>query len=121
MSTVLWVAFGGAIGSAARYGLAGAVNYRAHPWGTVAVNVIGAFVLGLLVGAWGFHADTDARIGIAIGLLGGFTTFSTFAVDLIHLWEHGHQGTALASVAVTLIVGVGAAIGGVALGRSVTG
>lgn len=120
MSTVIWVALGGAIGSAARYGLAGAVNYRSHPWGTVAVNVLGALALGVLVGIWGFRADNDIRVGVAVGLLGGFTTFSTFAVDAIHLWEHGRAVEAALSIAVTLIVGIGAAVAGVAIGRSLT-
>lgn len=121
MSTVIWVALGGAIGSAARYGLAGAVNYRSHPWGTVAVNVIGALVLGVLVGLWGFRADSDLRIGIAVGLIGGFTTFSTFAVDVIHLWEHGHTVEAVVSVAITLVAGLAAAVAGVAMGRTIAG
>lgn len=120
MSTVVWVALGGAAGSAARYGLAGAVNYRSHPWGTVAVNVLGALLLGLLVGAWGFRADSDIRVGVAVGLLGGFTTFSTFAVDVIYLWEHGRAIEAVSSIAVTLIVGVGAAVTGIAIARSLT-
>jgi CrcB protein len=121
MSTVIWVALGGAIGSAARYGLAGAVNYRSHPWGTVTVNVLGALVVGLLIGMWGFRADSDMRVGVAVGLLGGFTTFSTFAVDVIHLWEHGQEIEAVLSIAVTMIVGIGAAVVGVALGRSIAG
>ncbi len=53
-----------------------------------------------------------------MGLLGGFTTFSTFALDVIHLWEHGQPATAISSVLVTLIVGIGAAVAGVAVGRS---
>jgi CrcB protein len=121
MSTVIWVALGGALGSAARYGLAGAVNYRWHPWGTVTINVLGALVLGLLVGIWGFRADSDMRVGVAVGLLGGFTTFSTFAVDAIHLWEHGYALEATLSIAITLIVGIGAAVAGVAIGRSFAG
>lgn len=120
MSTVIWVALGGAIGSAARYGLAGAVNYRAHPWGTVTVNVLGALLLGLLVGIWGFRADSEMRVGVAVGLLGGFTTFSTFAVDTIYLWEHGQGTEALLSIAVTMVIGIGAAVAGVAIGRSLT-
>lgn len=119
MSTVFWVAVGGAIGSAARYGIAGFVNLRSHPWGTVAVNVIGSLVLGLLVGLWGFRADGDVRVGVAVGLLGGFTTFSTLAVDTIHLWERGNPEVAVASVLVTLLAGIAAALAGVVIGRAV--
>lgn len=121
MSTVLWVAIGGAFGSAARYGIAGAVNFRYQPWGTVVVNVLGALILGVLVGIWGFKADTELRVGLAVGLLGGFTTFSTFAVDAIQLWEAGNPAAAITSVAATLIAGIGAAVAGVAVGRSFAG
>lgn len=119
MSTVFWVAVGGAIGSAARYGLAGMVNLRSHPWGTVAVNVLGSLLLGILVGLWGFRADGDVRVGVAVGLLGGFTTFSTFAVDTIHLWERGNPEVAVASVLITLVAGIAAAVAGVVIGRAV--
>jgi len=118
MSTAIWVALGGAAGSLARYGLAGAVNYRGHPWGTVAVNIIGSFVLGVLIGAWGFHADGPRHIGLAVGLLGGFTTFSTFALDTVFLWENGDLGTAVASVVVSLFAGIAAVVAGLILGRA---
>lgn len=117
MSTAIWVAVGGAVGSLARYGLAGAVNFRAHPWGTVTVNVIGSLVLGVLIGLWGFHADDSHRIGLAVGLLGGFTIFSSFAIDTIYLWERGDVSLAVGTVGATLVVGLAAAVGGVAIGR----
>lgn len=50
MYTAIWVAVGGALGALARYGLAGVVNFRAHPWGTVTVNVVGSLALGVLIG-----------------------------------------------------------------------
>lgn len=121
MSTFIWVAVGGAVGSAARYGLAGVVNYRSHPWGTVTVNVLGALILGALVGLWGFRADSAVRVGVAVGLLGGFTTFSTFAIDAVYLWEQGHQTAAITSILITLVVGIGAAIAGVVIGRTLAG
>ena len=105
MSTAIWVALGGAVGSLARYGLAGAINFRGHPWGTVAVNVLGSFVLGLLIALWGFNVEGPRQVGLAVGLLGGFTTFSSFALDPIYLWENGDAFAAIASVAVSLIVG----------------
>lgn len=118
MSTAIWVALGGAIGSLARFGLAGAINYRGHPWGTVAVNIVGSFALGLVVGAWGFRVDGPRHIGLAVGLLGGFTTFSTFAMDTIYLWENGEIVTAVTSVAISIVVGLAAAVAGLLLGRS---
>lgn len=118
MSTALWVAVGGAVGSLARYGLAGAINFRAHPWGTVTVNIVGSLILGILIGLWGFHADDSHRIGLAVGLLGGFTTFSSFAIDTIYLWEQGDFTLAAGTVAATVLVGLAAAVGGIAIGRS---
>lgn len=88
MSTLIWVAVGGAVGSAARYGLAGVVNFRSHPWGTVTVNVLGALILGALVGLWGFRADSAVRVGVAVVLLRRVHHFfHTFAIDAIYLWE----------------------------------
>jgi CrcB protein len=49
----------------------------------VTVNIVGSLILGILIGLWGFHADDSHRIGLAVGLLGGFTTFSSFAIDTI--------------------------------------
>ena len=121
MVTAIWLAVGGAVGSLARYGLAGVVNARAHPLGTVTVNVVGSFAIGLLVGYWGFHVDSPFRIAISIGLLGGFTTFSTFAIDAIYLWEKGETNIAVASVIVSVLVGLGAAVVGLVIGRAVAG
>jgi len=119
MTTAIWVAVGGAIGSLARYGLAGAVNFRAHPWGTVTVNVIGSLILGVLIGLWGFHVDNSLRVGLAVGLLGGFTTFSSFALDTLYLWEQGDGTLALFTVLATVVFGLGAAVGGVMIGRAI--
>ena len=118
MSTAIWVALGGAVGSLARYGLAGAINYRGHPWGTVAVNIAASFVLGLFIGVWDFHVEGPRHVGLAVGLLGGFTTFSSFALDTIFLWEHGDVIAAVMSVAVSVIAGIAAATEGVLLGRA---
>lgn len=120
MVTVVWVAVGGAVGSLARYGLSGMVNSRAHPWGTVAVNVAGCLILGFLLGTWGFQADNPTRVGLAVGLIGGFTTFSTFALDAIYLWERGEGAVAAVSVLVSVAAGLGAGIIGLVAGRSIS-
>ena len=121
MATALWVAAGGAIGSLARYGLAGTLNESSHPWGTVLVNLVGSFALGLLVGLWGFEITASHRVGVSVGLLGGFTTFSAFSVDVLHLWESGRAGLALGSVAVSVLGGLAAALAGALLARGVSG
>ncbi len=88
------------------------------PWGTVAVNILGSFLLGLLIGTWGFTADGPRHVGLAIGLLGGFTTFSSFAMDTVFLWDNGNMVGAVTSVAISVIVGLAAAVAGLVLGRT---
>lgn len=118
MITVLWIALGGAVGSVARYSLAGTLNGRFHPWGTVFVNILGSFALGYLVGKWGWEPTTPQRFGMTVGLLGGFTTFSAFSLDIVTLWENGSGGLGVVVVAVSVVGGLVAAISGLALGRA---
>ncbi|HMT13541.1 MAG TPA: CrcB family protein, partial [Aestuariivirga sp.] len=92
MPTVVWVALGGALGSAARYGvnvLSGRMLGTAFPWHTLIVNVAGSFVMGALVGlmAARWNVGNDARAFLTTGILGGFTTFSAFALDFALLVE----------------------------------
>lgn len=91
---VLWVALGGAIGSAARYAIDGAV-YRVmpatFPFGTFVVNVSGCLVFGLLLGLAEnrLAVGTLARSFLLIGVLGGFTTFSSFSFETLQLLRDG--------------------------------
>lgn len=117
MPTFLWVALGGAAGSLARYLLGGGMNARFSPWGTVVINVVGSFLLGVIVGRWGWGDLTPHRVGLSVGLLGGFTTFSTFSVDVVRLWEAGQVASAVFIVAVSVVFGVAAAFIGISLGR----
>ncbi|MGB7860799.1 MAG: CrcB family protein [Acidimicrobiia bacterium] len=118
MTTALLVAAGGAVGSLARYALAGVINLRGHPWGTIVVNLLGSFILGVLLGMWGFKADAPTRVAVAVGILGGFTTFSTFALDTLYLWDVGQPTMAIVNVLVSVGVGIAAAFGGLVIGRS---
>ena len=95
------IAVGGALGTLARYGVeraAGRPMPLGFPWATLAVNVVGSFVLGvvvtLVVERW--PGDRWLRPLVAVGFCGGFTTFSTFAVEIDQRVRHGHTGTALA-------------------------
>lgn len=117
MVTAFWIAAGGAVGTLARFGLSGLINASGHPWGTVTVNVLGSLALGALAGIWGVEHDAGHQLALTVGLLGGFTTFSTFALDAIRLWEDGRAGLAVVSVAVSVVVGLAAAIAGLAVGR----
>jgi len=96
MNAILLVASGGAIGSVARYlvgvGMARAFGV-AFPYGTLTVNVIGGFLMGLFIEllARRFDGSPELRLFIAIGILGGFTTFSSFSLDVVVLWERGYR------------------------------
>lgn len=115
--TTLLVATGGLIGVMGRYGIGRAVEGDALIWSTVAINVVGSFLLGLLVGAAWF--SREVRDGIGIGLLGGFTTFSTFSVQVVLEAEGGRPGIALAYVLASVLGGIAAAFAGYALGQAV--
>lgn len=114
--TALLVALAGAGGVLLRYGLSSAVHGDALPWVTVAINVVGSFLLGLLVIAhW---ASPQARSALGAGLLGGFTTFSTFSVQAFLDLHRGAVGRALLLVALSVVLGLAAAAGGYYLGRA---
>lgn len=107
---VLWIALGGALGAAARWGLGGWVHQWAGvalPWGTLAVNVLGAFALGFGVRYLeAAAASPELRALLAVGFLGAFTTFSTFSYEAVLLLEEGAWGRALAYVGGSVVLGV---------------
>ncbi|MFN3147916.1 MAG: fluoride efflux transporter CrcB [Paracoccaceae bacterium] len=123
---MLWtlgqVALGGALGASARYltGVA-AVRVMGHgfPWGTLTVNVAGSFLMGVLVVVLAHLNATRLAPFLMTGVLGGFTTFSAFSLDVMTLFERGQPATAglyiLGSVAISLL----AILGGMALMRAV--
>jgi CrcB protein len=123
MPTVVWVALGGAVGSAARYGvnvLSGRMLGTAFPWHTLIVNVAGSFVMGVLVGlmAARWNVGTDARAFLTTGILGGFTTFSAFALDFALLVERRAPVLAGSYVAASVILSLAAIMAGLALVRA---
>ena len=112
MPVVLWVAIGGAIGSAARYGVniwSARLFGADFPWHTFIVNVVGCFAMGVLVElmALKLNVGNDARAFLTTGILGGFTTFSAYSLDFALLIERKSYGAAVAygagSVALSLI------------------
>jgi CrcB protein len=99
MKLILLAAAGGAFGSAARYLvtlLSGQLFGLGFPWGTIAVNIAGSFLMGLVValGALKFSLSNEMRVLIATGFLGGFTTFSAFSMDFALLVERRDYGLA---------------------------
>ena len=92
MMTYLWVALGGAIGASARYGVgvqATKLLGFGFPWGTLTVNIVGSFLMGVLIElmALKFSVSQDMRAFLTVGILGGFTTFSAFSLDFAVLVE----------------------------------
>lgn len=123
MFHILLVAVGGATGSVARY-LIGIAMTRllgpAFPWGTITVNIVGSFAIGLLAElvARKLSAPVEMRLLLVVGFLGGFTTFSSFSLDTLSLFEKGEGLMAFVYVGASVLLSLGAAFGGLALGRS---
>lgn len=119
------IAAGGAVGSAGRYGLSVLWPASADgiPWATLATNVIGCLMLGWLMF---FVSDVwpqrrYVRPFVGVGVLGGFTTFSTQALETRHLLVEGRGGLALGYVAATLVLALAAVVAGALFGRVVAG
>lgn len=124
--TWLLVALGGAAGSALRYGVnLGAIAMLgvSWPYGTFIVNVLGSFALGVVMEALGGRmlAGVDLRLVLGTGLLGGFTTYSSFNLETIRLWEQGAQGRAAAYAIATAVVCLGAGFLGLVAARALKG
>lgn len=119
MRIVLFVAVGGAIGAVGRYLLSTPINQRTAPWGTIIVNLIGSALLGFLIGWFSDRsADPALQIGLLTGVLGGFTTFSTFSAETVLLLDGGRWQLAVMNVLVSVLFGLAAAAIGYSVGRS---
>lgn len=116
--TLAAVALGGIVGALARYGLGRGFPTATgtFPTTTLAINVVGSLLLGLLVGITVRRPATPRllRPAVGTGVIGGFTTFSTFVVDADRLISTGHVGTAVGYLAATLVGGTVAAAAGFA-------
>ena len=123
MNHFLIVAMGGAVGASLRH-LVGMMALRAFgsgfPYGTLICNIAGSFLMGMLVEmiALRFNVGTEVRLFLATGLLGGFTTFSTFSLDIVSLTERGQVGPALFYIAISLAGGITALIFGLITARA---
>ncbi|WFL78082.1 fluoride efflux transporter CrcB [Altererythrobacter arenosus] len=110
------VAIGGALGALARYQVGrgmtawlGPATIGQFPWATLAVNVIGSLAMGIIAGWLARHGDMGSdqlRLFIGVGLLGGFTTFSAFSLELMVLIERGDAALALGYALVSVLAGL---------------
>ncbi len=127
MNAFILVFLGAGLGGVARH----AVNLGCtrwcgleFPWGTLAVNVAGSFLIGALVGWLAFRADENwsqhVRLFLATGILGGFTTFSAFSLDAVLLWERGDALSAAAYVGGSVVLSIIALAGALSIVRSFT-
>ena len=120
---VLWVALGGGIGAAARF-VVNVWSVRVlgteFPWHTLIVNVLGCFIMGLLTGlmAQKLNLSPEARAFLTTGILGGFTTFSAFSVDVVLLVERKAMLAAGAYVAASVLLSIAAVFAGLHLMRT---
>ena len=124
MINVLLVGAGGFLGAAARYGVVVAIGRLASqptfPWGVLAANVAGSFIIGVLAGigdsrhVW----SEEARLFLFIGLLGGFTTFSAISSDTLGMLRASNYLGALGNVGLSLALGLTAVAVGYVLGKS---
>ncbi|WP_417626442.1 fluoride efflux transporter CrcB [Pararhodobacter aggregans] len=123
LSTLLQVALGGALGASGRY-LTGVAAMRfmgpGFPWATLAVNVLGSFVMGLVVVTLGHLSANRFAPLLMTGVLGGFTTFSAFSLDTLTLWERGQQALAVTYVAASVTLSLVAIVAGLWIARSIT-
>ena len=119
----LFVMAGGALGSAGRY-LVGKLTLGwlgpHYPWGTLAVNLLGGFLMGVLAGVLARVGGSEhTRLLLGVGVLGGFTTFSAFSLDTVLMIERGQLSVAITYVLISAIGSILALFGGLHLIRAV--
>lgn len=128
MLPVFLVFVGAGFGGVLRHGVnlaAARLFGTSFPWGTLTVNVVGSLVMGLAAGYFAFRDGMNwtqhARLFLTTGVLGGFTTFSTFSLDVAVLLERGETGSALIYAMASLVVSVLALFAGLWLVRTLAG
>jgi fluoride exporter len=117
MGTYLSIALGGALGSMARYATGIYVGRwlgTTFPWGTLAINIIGSFLIGAFAESFALRWDASpsTRVFLVVGICGGYTTFSTFSLDIVTLINRGEFLAAGAYIAASVVLGVAALYAG---------
>lgn len=114
------VALGGAIGAALRYGLGEWVTNDSFPYATLSVNLIGSFLLGVLaVGLAQNVLSANMALLLGTGVLGAFTTMSTFSVETVEMFDQGQGSSAMLYIALTMVLGPLLALLGWKLGETI--
>ena len=124
MKALIFIAMGGAIGAVLRYGASlGVYSFmgRGFPYGTLFVNVTGSLLMGLLsvIMLERFNIDPEWRAAVLVGVLGSFTTFSTFSIETLNLLEQGDIMRATANIVFSVLVCLAAVWFGVLIGRQI--
>ena len=126
MAAYIWIALGGALGSVARFwcsGVAARLFGETFPWGTIIVNVAGSFIIGFFATLTGpdgrVFADTLTRQFVMMGILGGYTTFSSFSLQTLALLQDGEWWLAGANIVLSVIACLAAVWLGHALAASI--
>ena len=122
MKALIYIAMGGAIGAVLRYGASLSIYSfmgRGFPYGTLFVNVTGSLLMGLLsvIMLERFNIDPEWRAAVLVGVLGSFTTFSTFSIETLNLLEQGDIMRATANIVFSVLVCLAAVWFGVLIGR----
>ena len=120
---LLWIGLGGAAGSVLRYLIGGFVQRSAHsgfPAGTLVVNVLGCFVIGVLAQHYmNVQAHPNMRAALMTGFCGGFTTFSAFSLETVGLLRGGEYGKTAAYLVLSVSVSILATVSGMAAAKAV--
>jgi fluoride exporter len=117
---VMLVMLGGAIGSLARFLLSGfAHKYVSNgfPIGTLIVNLLGSFIIGLLWGVFENQSANQVRAFLFVGVLGGFTTFSAYSAETLNLFRDGNIRVAVLNILLNNVLGILLALGGLAVAK----
>jgi CrcB protein len=125
MKMILSIALGGAFGAVSRHYVAGYITRllgNGFPYGIFVVNILGSFLMGLLVAvlASRFMVTSEVRALIAVGFLGSFTTFSTYSLEIYLLFERGQWQSACLYAFASLALGVIGLLLGIGLGRMIS-
>lgn len=118
MTRVLATAAAGVVGTLLRYGINVAVGPRLLPWGTLFINIVGSFALGVVLALPDARLADVTRTAVAVGLLGAFTTFSTFAFETTALLRDDRAPAAAAYTLASVVLAVAASAAGYTLART---